>query len=58
MGLLTDIINNKFEKSNLLNEHVLKDERVPLNTTYSAMFYFKQISRYYSAIMNARISDF
>ena len=58
MGLLTDIINNKLEKSNLMNEHALNHEPVPLNTTYSGMFYFKQISRNYSAIMNAKISDF
>ena len=34
MGLLTDIINNKLEKSNLINEHALNREPVPLNTTY------------------------
>ena len=34
VGLLTDIINNKLEKSNLINEHALNREPVPLNTTY------------------------
>ena len=31
MGLLTDRINNKLEKSNLVNEHALNREPVPLN---------------------------
>ena len=30
MGLLTDRINNKLEKSNLINEHALNREPVPL----------------------------
>ena len=30
MGLLTDRINNKLEKSNLINEHALNREHVPL----------------------------
>ena len=29
-GLLSDIINNKLEKSNLINEHALNCEPVPL----------------------------
>ena len=32
VGLLTDdSINNEFEKSNLINEHALNSEPVPLN---------------------------
>ena len=32
VGLLTDdSINNKLEKSNLINEHALNSEPVPLN---------------------------
>ena len=31
VGLLTDRINNKLEKSNLINEHALDREPVPLN---------------------------
>ena len=31
MGLLTDRINNKLEKSNLINEHVLNREPIPLS---------------------------
>ena len=31
VGLLTDRINNKLEKRNLINEHALKRELVPLN---------------------------
>ena len=30
MGLLTDRINNKMEESNLINEHALNHEPVPL----------------------------
>ena len=30
MGLSTDRINNKLEKSNLINEHALNREPVPL----------------------------
>ena len=30
VALLTNKINNKFEKSNLINEHVLNREHVPL----------------------------
>ena len=30
VGLLTDRINNKLEKSNLINEHALNREPVPL----------------------------
>ena len=30
MGLLTDRINNKLEKRNLINEHALNREPVPL----------------------------
>ena len=32
MGLLTDKINNKLERSNLINEHALNREPVPLKT--------------------------
>ena len=39
MGLLTDRINNKLEKRNLIrefnNEHALNREPVPLNSTKS-----------------------
>ena len=31
VGLLTDRIDNELEKSNLINEHVLNREPVPLN---------------------------
>ena len=31
VGLLTDRINNKLEISNLINEHALNRELVPLN---------------------------
>ena len=31
VGLLTDRINNKLQKSNLINEHALNREPVPLN---------------------------
>ena len=31
VGLLTDRINNKLEKRNLINEHALNRELVPLN---------------------------
>ena len=31
VGLLTDRINNKLEKYNLINEHVLNREPVPFN---------------------------
>ena len=31
MGLLTDRINNKLEKYNLINEHALNPEPVPFN---------------------------
>ena len=31
MGLLTNRTNNKLERSNLINEHVLSHEHVPLN---------------------------
>ena len=32
VGLLTDRINNKLEKSNLINEHALNHEPVPLRS--------------------------
>ena len=31
VGLLTDIINNRLEKRNLINEHALNREPVPLS---------------------------
>ena len=31
MGLLTDRINSKLEKSNLINEHALNRQPVPLS---------------------------
>ena len=31
MGLLTDTINNKLERHNLINEHALNSEPVPLS---------------------------
>ena len=34
VGLLTDTINNKLEKSNLINEHALNCEPVPLTKLY------------------------
>ena len=36
VGLLTDRINNKLEKSNWINEHALNREPVPLNTLNSS----------------------
>ena len=33
MGLLTDRINKKLEKSNLINEHALNREPVPLTVS-------------------------
>ena len=41
MGLLTDRINNKLEKSNLSNEHALNREPVPLRLFHS--FFVKYI---------------
>ena len=35
VGLLTDRINNKLERSNLINEHALNREPVPLILTLS-----------------------
>ena len=35
VGLLTDRINNKLERSNLINEHALNREPVPLIRTLS-----------------------
>ena len=32
VGLLTDRINNKLEKSNLINEHAVNREPVPLKS--------------------------
>ena len=37
VGLLTDRINNKLEKSNLINEHALNREPVPLKNPYIAV---------------------
>ena len=37
VGLLTDRINNKLEKSNLINEHALSREAVPLRHASNAM---------------------
>ena len=34
VGLLTNRINNKLEKSNLINEHMLNHEPVPLNVSW------------------------
>ena len=34
LGLLTDRINNKLEKSNLINEHALNREPVSLKVDY------------------------
>ena len=33
MGLLTDRINNKLKRSNLINEHALNREPVPLRAS-------------------------
>ena len=33
VGFLTDRINNKLEKSNVINEHALNREPVPLRET-------------------------
>ena len=35
MGLLTDRINNKLERSNLINEHALNREPVPLTIVFT-----------------------
>ena len=37
-GLLTDRINNKLEKGNLINEHALNREPVPLSSLMSRYF--------------------
>ena len=37
VGLLTDRINNKLEKSNLINEHALNREPVPLRNNSSGL---------------------
>ena len=44
MGLLTDRINNKLEKSKLINEDVLNREPVPLNTVISGKSWQNNIS--------------
>ena len=44
MGLLTDRINNKLEKSKLVNEDVLNREPVPLNTVISGKSWQNNIS--------------
>ena len=38
MGLLTDRINIKLERSNLINEHALNREPVPLNNDVRNLF--------------------
>ena len=47
MGLLTDIINNKLEKSNLINEHALYREPVPLIVLQNVQCEFRQDLRHY-----------
>ena len=37
VGLLTDIINNNLEKSNLIKEHELNRESVPLRPGYASV---------------------
>ena len=37
VGLLSDRINNKFERSNLINEHALNREHVPLIALVSSL---------------------
>ena len=44
MGLLTDRINNKLEKSKLINEDALNREPVPLNTVISGKSWQNNIS--------------
>ena len=43
MGLLTNRINNKLENSNLINEHVLNREPVPLTANYSCRSQISQV---------------
>ena len=44
VGLLTDRINNKLEKSKLINEDALNREPVPLNTVISGKSWQNNIS--------------
>ena len=39
VGLLTNRGNNKLEKSNLINEHVLNREPIPLKTRSLVLVY-------------------
>ena len=39
VGLLTDRINNKLERSNLINEHALNREPVPLKKQFTLWDY-------------------
>ena len=39
VGLLTDRINNKLEKSNLINEHALNREPVPIKKSGTKIFF-------------------
>ena len=43
VGLLTDRIDNKLEKSNLINEHALYREPVPLSQILSKIFLYKNV---------------
>ena len=42
VGLLTDSIKNKLEKSNLINENKLNREPVPLRPEYASVINWKQ----------------
>ena len=48
VGLLTDRINNKLEKRNLINEHALNNEPVPLTEViifaFALLLWFLPIS--------------
>ena len=43
MGLLTNRINNKLENSNLINEHALNREPVPLTANCSCRSQISQV---------------
>ena len=45
VGLLTDRINNKLEKSNVINEHALNREPVPLNGSGQLNYPISQVSQ-------------
>ena len=42
VGILTDRINNKFEKSTLINEHALNREPIPLNIIHCLSQHYRR----------------